>query len=214
MLKEVDGETTSYVDDGADEIIGGNPPTSGTVNLDAYPLEIAPGNRQVINFAKMDSGDSPLAGSTLSIDYDFYIGRHDVIYASRQSIGRKAGAPAVDPKVPIVPNGTLGLCSVYCPPNSTEMTLTNFGLMRVPMDRLFRLVREVENLKNQVDLMAMREEIQIRESDTIIGIFSDNFASDAQSDVDHPEWNARIDTVGQFVAPDRVYDTTPLGSGP
>ncbi|HOP45198.1 MAG TPA: DUF4815 domain-containing protein, partial [Flavobacteriales bacterium] len=36
------------------------------------------------------------------------------------------------------------------------------------------------------------------------GIYSDDFSNDAQSDIYHAEWSARIDGINQFVAPDRT----------
>jgi len=203
-LKEVAAGVTTYMDDGVDEIAGGNPPATNTSGLAMSAAQILPAGLSLINFGRTGLGDDPVDGSNCSVDYDYYLGRKDIIYATTGEIKRLEGAPADFPKLPVVPEGTLGLCSVDCPPDSTAMTVLNFGLTRITMDQIHEIIKDVEDLKYNDAQFQMNNELQNRDAQTKKGIYSDDFSNDAQSDIYHSEWSARIDGVQQFVAPDRT----------
>ncbi len=203
-LKEVAAGVTTYMDDGVDEIAGGNPPASNTSGLTMSAAQILPSGLSLINFGRTGLGDDPVDGSNCSVDYDYFLGRKDIIYATTGEIKRLEGAPADFPKLPVVPEGTLGLCSVDCPPDSTAMTVLNFGLTRITMDQIHEIIKDVEDLKYNDAQFQMNNELQNRDAQTKKGIYSDDFSNDAQSDIYHSEWSARIDGVQQFVAPDRT----------
>lgn len=213
-LKDVAAGVTSYTDDGVDVIVGGNPPASNTSGLTMSPVQVEPGNLSIINFGRADIGDKPVAGSNCSIDYDYYVGRRDIIYATTREIKRLEGAPADWPKLPIVPEGTLGLCSVDCPPNSVDLTVQNFGLTRVTMDQIHEIIKDVEDLKYNDAQFQMNNELQNRDAQTKKGVYSDDFSNDAQSDIYHSEWSARIDRVRRFAAPARTASATVLTVNP
>jgi len=207
LLKQVGASETSYQDDGADEIVGGNPPASNTSGLTMSSVQIALGNLNVINFGRSTVGDEPVSGSNCSIDYDYYLGRRDIIYATKREIKRLEGPASDFPKLPVVPVDTLALCSVDCPPNSVELSISNFGLTRITMDQIHDIVKDVEDLKYNDAQFQMNAELQNRDAQTKKGIYSDDFSSDAQSDTTHPEWDARVDDIYQFAGPDR--ESTP-----
>ncbi len=140
----------------------------------------------------------------MSIDYEYYLGRKDIIYAMPDGIERVAGAPSDNPKLPIAPEGTLSLASVDCPPNSTDMSIKNFGLARVTMDQVRKIMEDVESLKYNDALSQMNSALAQRDGAAKKGIYSDDFQSDAQSDAGHPEYSARVDTLQKFVAPGRA----------
>ena len=213
-LKDVAAGVTSYTDDGVDVIVGGNPPASNTSGLTMSPVQVEPGNLSIINFGRANIGDEPVAGSNCSIDYDYYVGRRDIIYATTREIKRLEGAPADWPKLPIVPEGTLGLCSVDCPPNSVDLTVQNFGLTRVTMDQIHEIIKDVEDLKYNDAQFQMNNELQNRDAQTKKGVYSDDFSNDAQSDIYHSEWSARIDRVRRFAAPARTASATVLTVNP
>jgi len=213
-LKDVAAGVTSYTDDGVDEVVGGNPPASNTSGLTMSPVQVEPGNLSIINFGRANIGDEPVAGSNCSIDYDYYVGRRDIIYATTREIKRLEGSPADWPKLPIVPEGTLGLCSVDCPPNSVDLTVQNFGLTRVTMDQIHEIIKDVEDLKYNDAQFQMNNELQNRDAQTKKGVYSDDFSNDAQSDIYHSEWSARIDRVRRFAAPARTASATVLTINP
>ncbi len=213
-LKDVAAGVTSYTDDGVDEVVGGNPPASNTSGLTMSPVQVEPGNLSIINFGRANIGDEPVAGSNCSIDYDYYVGRRDIIYATTREIKRLEGSPADWPKLPIVPEGTLGLCSVDCPPNSVDLTVQNFGLTRVTMDQIHEIIKDVEDLKYNDAQFQMNNELQNRDAQTKKGVYSDDFSNDAQSDIYHSEWSARIDRVRRFAAPARTASATVLTVNP
>jgi hypothetical protein len=213
-LKDVAAGVTSYTDDGVDVIVGGNPPASNTSGLTMSPVRVEPGNLSIINFGRTAIGDEPVTGSNCSIDYDYYIGRRDIIYATTREIKRLEGAPADWPKLPIVPEGTLGLCSVDCPPNSVDLAVFNFGLTRITMDQIHEIIKDVEDLKYNDAQFQMNNELQNRDAQTKKGVYSDDFSNDAQSDIYHSEWSARIDRVRRFAAPARTASAAVLTINP
>ncbi|HUT54420.1 MAG TPA: DUF4815 domain-containing protein [bacterium] len=213
-LKDVAAGVTTYLDDGVDQIIGGNPPATNTSGLTMSALQIALDNLSVINFGRTGVGDDPVAGSNCSVDYDYYVGRKDIIYVTTREIKRLEGAPADSPKLPVLSEGTLGLCSIECPPNSVDLTVINFGLTRITMDQIHEIIKDVEDLKYNDAQFQMNNALQNRDAQTKKGVYSDDFSNDAQSDVYHSEWSARIDQVLRFAAPDRLVSATALVVNP
>jgi len=203
-LKELGPGVTSYADDGVDETTTSSPPSSNSSGLSQPVPEIVLGNTSVINFGRTGVGSDPVSGSNCSVDYDYYLGRKDIIYATAREILHIDGAPSDFPKLPIVPEGTLALASVDCPPNSVEMTVRNFGLNRITMAQIHQVMQDVEDLKYNDAQYQMNNNLQNRDAQTKKGIYSDDFSNEAQSDVFHSEWSARIDGVRKFVAPGRT----------
>jgi len=213
-LKQVGAGVTSYMDDGVDEVIGGNPPATNTSGLTMSAAQILPAGLSLINFGRTGLGDDPVDSSNCSVDYDYYLGRKDIIYATTGEIKRLEGAPADRPKLPIVPEGTLGLCSVDCPPDSVAMTVLNFGLTRITMDQIHEIIKDIEDLKYNDAQFQMNNDLQNRDAQTKKGVYSDDFSNDAQSDIYHSEWSARIDRVRRFAAPARAAAATVLAVNP
>lgn len=203
-LAELAAGVVSYVDDGADQPTGTNPPAANNAGITGPVPEIALDNLSVINFGRAGVGDDPVSGSNCSIDYDYYLGRKDIIYATAREIKRIEGAPADFPKLPIVPEGSLALGSVECPPNSTAMSVRNFGLTRITMDQIHRIIQDVEDLKYNDAQNQMNSSLQNRDATAKKGIYSDDFSNEAQSDTYHPDWSARVDDTRRYVAPARM----------
>ncbi len=213
-LKEVGPGVVSYIDDGVDETTTTSPPASNSSGLSQPSPEMAPGNTSVINFGRSGVGSDPVNGSNCSIDYDYYLGRKDIIYATASELKRIEGAPSDFPKLPIVPEGSLALCSVDCPANSVAMTIRNFGLTRITMSQIHQVIQDVEDLKYNDAQYQMNNELQNRDAQTKKGIYSDDFSNEAQSDTFHSEWSARIDGIRKFVAPDRAATSRVLQVNP
>jgi hypothetical protein len=213
-LREVGSGVTSYIDDGVDETTTANPPASNSSGLSQPLPEMAPGNTSVINFGRTGVGSNPVNGSNCSIDYDYFLGRRDIIYATARELKRIEGAPSDFPKLPIVPEWGLALCSVDCPANSVAMTIRNFGLTRITMSQIHQVIQDVEDLKYNDAQYQMNNELQNRDAQTKKGIYSDDFSNEAQSDTFHSEWSARIDGIHKFVATDRAATSRVLQVNP
>ena len=168
-----------------DRIGTASPPATNTAGLTMSPVRLELGNLNVINFGRGSLGDQPVNGSNCSLDYDYYLGRRDIVYATTTEIKRLEGAPADFPKLPIVPENALGLCSIDCPPNSTDMEIRNFGLTRITMDQIHDIIQDVEDLKYNDAQYQMNNELQNRDAQTKKGIYSDDFSNTAQSDIYH-----------------------------
>jgi hypothetical protein len=203
-LIQLGPEAISYVDDGVETTTASVPPQTSPTTLSMSVSTVAPGDTDLINFGRTNLGDQPIDGSNCSIDYNYYLGRRDIIYATTKEIKRLEGAPADNPKLPVLPDDALGLCSIDCPPNSTELVVRNFGLKRITMDQIHDIIQDVEALKYNDAQYQMNNDLQNRDAQTKKGIYSDDFSNDAQSDGFHPEWSARIDPIHRFVAPDRT----------
>lgn len=213
-LRQLGNEALFYIDDGVDEPGTQAPPASAGTAIAMGTVNLSLANLNVINFGRASVGDQPVNGSNCSVDYDYYLGRKDIIYATTREIKRLEGAPADFPKLPIVPEDALGLCSVDCPPNSTEMAVQNFGLTRITMDQIHDIIKDVEALKYNDAQYQMNNELQNRDAQTKKGIYSDDFSNDAQSDIYHADWDARIDPVNRFVAPSRISTANVLEVDP
>jgi hypothetical protein len=213
-LKEVGSGVTSYIDDGVDETTTSSPPASNSSGLSQPAPEMAVGNTSTINFGRTGVGSDPVNGSNCSIDYDYYLGRRDIIYATARELKRIEGAPSDFPKLPIVSEGSLALCSVDCPANSVTMTIRNFGLTRITMSQIHQVIQDVEDLKYNDAQYQMNNELQNRDAQTKKGIYSDDFSNEAQSDTFHSEWSARVDGIHKFAAPDRVAASRVLQVNP
>ncbi len=210
LLEELAAAATSYVDDGVAEAVDQHPPDENASGLAMSEVRIAAGERSLVNFGRGTVGNAPVDGSNLSIDYDYFLGRRDVIYATTDEIKRLEGAPADRPKLPVVPEGALALAGIDCPPDSVDMRINKFGLTRVTMDQVHQIIRDVEDLKYNDAQLQMAGELQNRDAQTKKGIYSDDFSSDAQSDVSHDEWSARVDAARRFVGPGRDASATVL----
>jgi len=210
MLKEVGSAVMSYIDDGVDQATGTTPPSSNSSGLSSPLSDMSLGNSSVINFGKSGVGSDPVNGSNCSIDYDYYLGRKDIVYATAGEIRRLEGSPSDFPKLPVVPEGSLAFASLDCPANSVEMTVHNFGLTRITMDQIHRIMQDIEDLKYNDAQYQMNNALQNRDAQTKKGIYSDDFSNEAQSDTFHAEWSARIDGINKFVGPARISSSRVL----
>ena len=78
------------------------------------------------------------------------------------------------------------------------------------MDQVHQIIQDVEDLKYNDAQFQMNNELQNRDAQTKKGIYSDDFSSDAQSDIHHDDWSARIDPVRQFVGLGRAANANML----
>ena len=95
-----------------------------------------------------------------------------------------------------------------------DLAVFNFGLTRITMDQIHEIIKDVEDLKYNDAQFQMNNELQNRDAQTKKGVYSDDFSNDAQSDIYHSEWSARIDRVRRFAAPARAASATVLDVNP
>jgi len=81
-IKELGSEAVSDIDDAVDEPIASNLPAGSSAVVSMSTTQIELGNLNVVNFGRGALGDEPVNGSNCSIDYDYYLGRKDIIYAT------------------------------------------------------------------------------------------------------------------------------------
>jgi hypothetical protein len=151
------------------------------------------------------AGDNPVNGTTVYVDYDFYLGRIDILTLSKfgefevikgqSNIERLASAPLVDSQT------LLPLASIYLAPNSATTTITDLSIKRMSMADIQAVVKRVEDLEYNQALSDLDEEAMEGETPTLLkGIFSDGFISISRGDVTHANFTASLDIVnGELV---------------
>lgn len=193
----------AFDDDGVDTTVETNPPSSNSSGTTMSPLSIQAGNNSCINFGPDGQGVKPVSGSNCSIDYAYYLARRDILAATTTTIIRLIGIPSEVPKDPVVPDDAFPLCSIYCPPNSTNMAVRNFGSTRVTMAQIHKALQDLEDLKYNDARSQMNTTLLNRTADAKKGVYSDDFSNSVQSDPHHEDWNARFNTRDRWVAPGR-----------
>ena len=90
-------------------------------------------------------GDRPVADSTFTVDYEYYLGRIDLVWLDRfGNVGFETGQPDIPRSVqpPFLQNAdVLPLGSVYFPPNSGNAVAKFSSVTRLEMAELQRLAK-------------------------------------------------------------------------
>lgn len=202
--------------DGVDWSLPGQEPAIGTTytvtykynkqmvpNTD-YVLTVQNGN-YYIDFSP--DGDNPVNGTTFNVDYDFYLARIDVISLDKDgNFVVTKGQPDIERlvKAPIVENPyILPLASVKLPPNSANVTITEFLNKRISYQDIYAILKRLEDLEYNQAIDALDQEAMKGESPTNLkGIFSEGFIGLSRADLTHPNYDATIDfTKGELVLP-------------
>ncbi len=123
------------------------------------PVQVEAGNFPSSTSAAPTSATSrwpaPTAASTTTTTSDARISSTPP--PRDQTVGRRSGGLA---EAAHRSEGTLGLCSVDCPPNSVDLTVFNFGLTRITMDQIHEIIKDVEDLKYNDAQFQMNNELR------------------------------------------------------
>lgn len=136
----------------------------------------------------------PVPGNTFTIDYAYFLSRHDLLYMTSEGIiKRQAGNPDVWSEVtcPGKYAGTLDLMDVKMPPyvsdNTTYIALMeahNHKNFRKTQSSLNKMERRIDQLEYNLALSALEEEARLGEPiDELVGIFVDAFVGVSRVDL-------------------------------
>ena len=165
--------------------------------------------------------NTPLVGSSFMMDYEFYLGRSDLIVIDTQGycsvvegipdMMRKVYAPS-NKDERVLPVGTV---TIY--PNSYDLDVYSYKNIRLDQGQLYNVRQRVDNLEYNVALDDLDKEAMEGETATLLrGIFTDGFIGVTKADVTHKEFDCSFDfDNGYLLLPQNegVSGVTPNGQG-
>lgn len=153
-------------------------------------VTIAEGNLGSLNFSPQ--GLEAVDNTTLTIDYDYYRPRADVLVVNQQgAVSAIAGVPADRPFPPTVPPNHLRLAQALISANSTAVEIQNeTGFDRLSMRELQGMSSQLRQARHVQEETIIIQEIENRVSTAKTGRFADSLSTDQQLDQTHPLWDA------------------------
>jgi len=162
------------------------------------------------------AGDNPVADSTITVDYDFYLARKDLVSLGRDGSITVTNGQSDIPRMissPSVSNpDILHLGTVYLPPNSSDAAANSYAVTRLSMEDLQNVVRRLEDMEYNNALDDLDKEAMAGEAPTNLkGIFSDGFIGFSKSDLGHPLYSAALSLeTGEVVLPSNSIKSNTL----
>ena len=162
----------------------------------------------------------PVPGSTLLMDYSYYLARKDLIvldqnglftvYKGTPDLPRLVESPINQDEGKLVIGTVMispGYSSVDCDDNLKTLELNTNDTTRLSQLNLQNLKRRVDDLEYDIALSDLDEEAADGESATLLrGIYTDGFIGVSKCDVSHPDFHCCIDI-------DNAELTLPFSSG-
>lgn len=177
-------------------------------------------NRYRSRLVWLDKEIFPIPGSTMLIDYSYYLARKDLIVLDQNGMFTiYKGTPDLPTRVesPISQDegklviGTVmispGYSSMECDDNLKSLELNTNNTTRLSQLNLQNLKKRVDDLEYDIALSDLDEEAADGESATLLrGIYTDGFIGISKCDVGHPDFHCCIDI-------DNAELTLPFSSG-
>ena len=146
------------------------------------------------------------------MSYDFYLGRIDRLYLSKEGVLLYL---RVFPEEPIVPNvleSSLEIATIEMPPyvhDTSEVELSLATHKRYRMKDISTIENRLKNIEYYTSLSLLESEtanMTLRDSQTNLdrfksGFFVDNFKSSGGGDVENTQYKASIDSVDGRLRP-------------
>ena len=142
---------------------------------------------------------------SINISYDYYLGRIDKLYLSKDGIfSLSVGVPALEPKVPNTIENALEIATVYLPPyvyTSSQVQLKLARHKRYRMKDISIIEDRLKNVEYYTALSLLETEtanLSLRDPQTNLdrfkaGFFVDNFKSVSGGDVRNSQYKASVD---------------------
>lgn len=147
------------------------------------------------NNVRFLAGDRPVTSSTFQITYDFYLARRDLFYLKDNGeFVIFQGQAAINPSTPIAPPLVLPLGSIYFPPNSDDVMVTNYEPKRLTQADLRAMLKRLERSEYNAAIADL--DFKAQTSDPSIakkGIMTDSFVNFEKADVTHELFDAMFD---------------------
>lgn len=157
-------------------------------------------------------GQEPVDNTNLTLAYDYYQPRIDVVVvSSRGAIFALKGTPADRPFPRSLPGDHLQIAQVTVRANSTILDIINeTGIDRLTMRDLQGLSRQQRQTRQTQEEIIILQELDNRVSTAKTGRFADGLATGAQLDPDHPLWDAVYYQAARSVSVPRARSTLSL----
>lgn len=203
----VQGEDFQLITDQIDWSLPGKEPASGSSYLVTYKYKksnevgedvtlVKEGTDYYVQFE--DAAVKPVNGSQITVDYDFYLARKDLVMLNKEGqyvilegnpdIARLAQTPLNED------DDNLILGSVMVMPDSGEVLIVNEWTTRLTQKDLYNLKRRIDDMEYNQAMSDLDNEAAAGENATDLkGIFTDGFIGTTKADVTNSEWNATID---------------------
>jgi hypothetical protein len=166
----------------------------------------------------------PANGTAVTFDYEYYVPRYDLIIATKnKELSIVRGTPALSPKVPDEPSGSMTLnivrLSAYTK-TKNDLAVKFVENKRYTMRDIGKLEKRIENLEYYTALSLLETKTTTA---SVSGKFQNGFLVDSfdttdVADLAHYEYNCFIDTDGAMCYPpfvpsylDVTVDTLPTG---
>lgn len=209
----VKGVDFQLSNNGIDWSLSGSEPATGALYYATYQYKRAMvkgadyllTERGEVDFSP--NGVNPVVGKPVTVDYEFYLSRIDVISVNNNGefnvtrgqpeLQRLVQAPRVDP------HSSLPLAAITLAPSSEQVSIRDISINRVSMQDIGDIVKRVENMEFNIAVQELENETLQNEPTTgLKGIFSEGFISLGRSDLDHPDYSTAFDLErGEMVHP-------------
>lgn len=203
-IKGTDYQLTT---DGIDWSLNGKDPSTGSTYTVKYKynkiMQIGTdidlyndGTNDYLRF--LDGGAKPVVDSTVSIDYQFYLARKDLVCLN------KYGETVVVPGKPDIlrlaeseinqneDRLVIGIVSVL--PNSNKVQISNYNTTRLSQSDLFKMMKRINDIEyNQAITDLDKEAMEGENATNLKGVYTDGFIGLTKCDTTHSEFECTLD---------------------
>jgi len=144
------------------------------------------------------AGSDPVNNTVVSIDYSYYLARHDRVYLSNDGTVTVVSGQSDRKELAKAPEDSdlfrLSLGNVKLEPQSADTVVQNTAVTRVSMTELHNMLQRIDNIEYNQALDSLDQEALASEQATNLkGIFTDGFIGFTKADLSHPAYSAGID---------------------
>ena len=180
------------------------------------------GTRTNISATGANHVDTPVSGSSVIGDIEFYVGRIDKIFLHKSGIFQTStGNPALSPTKPKSLDDSIELFELQIPPYTNKLSqikVRSQDHRRYTMKDIGKINNRVTNLERITSLSLLEKDTQskqILDADGFdrykSGFLVDNFRGHKIGDVNHPDYKCAIDTKMGMLRPQSYQQFFDIG---
>lgn len=176
-----------------------------------YTVEVDDSDATSINMGG-PSGLKPLNGSVVTVTYDYFLARVDMIRITQDQskpfvVIKGQPMPLVTAKPPVVNDPyslELGYVLIY--PNSDKAIFTLQTITRTTFDTMQRWSNRIDNLEYNIAVDELSNSVEKNEDPvTVRDAFADSFTDSNKADLDNDDFNASYDLeMGEITIPTKA----------
>ena len=180
------------------------------------------GTRTNISTTGANHVDTPVSGSSVIGDIEFYVGRIDKIFLHKSGIFQTStGNPALSPTKPKAIDDSIELFELQIPPYTNKLSqikIRSQDHRRYTMKDIGKINNRVTNLERITSLSLLEKDTQskqVLDADGFdrykSGFLVDNFRGHKIGDVNHPDYKCSIDTKMGMLRPQSYQQFFDIG---